>query len=199
MEKIIQYIVDTYDPEGIIVYGSYADGSNNANSDFDALALTRKAGAGHDGSVVEGVTLDVFLYPPEHFAGDFDPQEAVQCFDGKILLDKTGLAARLQERVRAYLSAYQPKSPEEIAQDLAWCRKMAKRCVRGDAEGFYRWHWLLRDSLEIYCDRKGSYYFGPKKALRAMEREDPESFALYSAALRELDPAALNAWVERLT
>ena len=198
MEKIVQYIVEKYDPEGLIVYGSFADGSQNEGSDFDALALTRKAGAGHDGSVVEGVVLDLFLYPPEHFAGDFDPQEAVQCFDGKILVDRRGEALRLQERVREYLASYRPKEPEQVAQDLDWCRKMAGRCVRGDAEGFYRWHWLLRDSLEIYCDARGWYYFGPKKALGAMERQDPASFALDCKALKEMNPAALNAWVERL-
>lgn len=198
MEKLIQYIVEKYDPEGLIVYGSYADGSENEGSDFDALALTRRAGAGHDGSVVDGVRLDLFLYPPEHFAGDFDPQEAVQCFDGRIVLDKTGQAVRLQQRVRDFLAAYRPKEPERVAQDLAWCQKMAGRCVRGDAEGFYRWHWLLRDSLEIYCDAKGLYYFGPKKALRTMRQNDPGAFALYSAALKALDPAALNAWVQRL-
>lgn len=37
---IIKYIMETYSPEAIIVYGSYADGSANENSDFDALVIT---------------------------------------------------------------------------------------------------------------------------------------------------------------
>ena len=75
---------------------------------------------------------------------------------------------------------------------------MARRCQRGDPEGFYRWHWLLRDSLEIYYDLRGRYFFGPKKALAVMEREDPISYRLYAQALAKLDQAALEAWTGRM-
>ncbi len=194
---IVRYLKEKYQPETILVYGSFADGSNNRNSDFDALVITEQ-GRGHDASAVAGVILDVFLYPPEHFAGDFDVEEVVQCFDGKLLLDKNGLGERLLARVREYLAAYRPKERQLVEQDLDWCQKMLGRCVRGDAEGFYRWHWLLKDSLEIYCDVRGRYFFGPKKALRAMAQEDSESFSLYSAALEKMDGAALRAWVGRL-
>lgn len=196
-EQIVRYLEEKYRPETIIVYGSFADGSNNQNSDFDALVIGDGL-EGHDSSFVAGVTLDVFLYPPERFAGDFDPEEVAQCFDGKLLLDKNGLGERLLARVREYLAAYRPRERRLAEQDLDWCRKMLGRCVRGDPEGFYRWHWLLKDSLEIYIDLRGQRFFGPKKALRAMEQEDPESFALYSAALKSLDRAALEAWVGRL-
>ena len=40
MEPIIKYIKEKYCPEAIIVYGSFADGSANENSDFDALIIT---------------------------------------------------------------------------------------------------------------------------------------------------------------
>lgn len=35
---IIQYLTEKYQPDAIIVYGSYADGSFCDDSDFDALA-----------------------------------------------------------------------------------------------------------------------------------------------------------------
>ena len=38
-DKIIDYLEKTYQPESIIVYGSFADGSANLNSDFDALII----------------------------------------------------------------------------------------------------------------------------------------------------------------
>lgn len=44
--------------------------------------------------------------------------------------------------------------------------------MREDTDGYYRWHWLLYDSLEIYFDVKGLHYYGPKKALRYMEQTD---------------------------
>ncbi|MBR5774458.1 MAG: nucleotidyltransferase domain-containing protein, partial [Clostridia bacterium] len=37
MEQIIEYINQKYNPISIILYGSYADGTNNLNSDFDSL------------------------------------------------------------------------------------------------------------------------------------------------------------------
>ena len=39
LEKIIEYIKQKYNPLSIILYGSYANGTNNLNSDFDALVL----------------------------------------------------------------------------------------------------------------------------------------------------------------
>ena len=39
MDKIVEYLKGKYESIAIIVYGSYADGTNNANSDFDALVI----------------------------------------------------------------------------------------------------------------------------------------------------------------
>ncbi|MDU5083361.1 nucleotidyltransferase domain-containing protein [Tissierella carlieri] len=36
-DKIITYLNDKYKPHTIMVYGSFADGSNNTHSDYDAL------------------------------------------------------------------------------------------------------------------------------------------------------------------
>lgn len=38
-DEIIRYLMDEYDPDAIITYGSYADGTENVNSDFDALII----------------------------------------------------------------------------------------------------------------------------------------------------------------
>ena len=87
------------------------------------------------------------------------------------------------------------KSDEERRQALDWCGKMLARTQRDDAEGAYRWHWLLIDSLEIYFDLHGLPYYGPKKALRTMEQTDPEAFSLYSKALNSMNRDALSAWI----
>ncbi|MBR5947015.1 MAG: nucleotidyltransferase domain-containing protein, partial [Clostridia bacterium] len=65
-----------------------------------------------------------------------------------------------------------------------------------DAEGFYRRHWLLTDSLEVYCDAKGLRYFGSKKTLRLIERTDSVAFRIYSAALKVFERERLEEWVE---
>ena len=52
MNEIITALEAKYHPLGMIVYGSYADGTNNLNSDFDALLLTDSGSELHDSSVI---------------------------------------------------------------------------------------------------------------------------------------------------
>ena len=40
---ILDYLKRTYDPEAILVYGSFAQGRNGPHSDFDACVLTKNA------------------------------------------------------------------------------------------------------------------------------------------------------------
>lgn len=63
MNHIIEYIKQKYDPCSIILYGSYADGTNNLNSDFDALVLSYNYEQFHDTSFVNGVQLDLLYIP----------------------------------------------------------------------------------------------------------------------------------------
>lgn len=65
---------------------------------FDALIIAGKEKA-HDSSIVDGVVLDVFVYPTERFSADYDPEEFVQVWDGKIVLDEHGIAGQLKAKV----------------------------------------------------------------------------------------------------
>lgn len=198
MNAILEYLRRTYQPLALIVYGSYADGTNNPGSDFDALVITADHAIFHDVSFVDGVQLDVFVYPAAHFDGDFDCDSFAQISDGHILMDTRELAAQLQARVLRHLDSLPGKTPAEIRADVEWCRKMFLRTRRCDAEGVFRWHWLLTDSLEIFCEASGHAYRGPKKALRWMEREYPEAFRLYAKALAELSEDSLERWIAHL-
>ena len=101
---VIDYLRQKYSPDAIIAYGSFADGSAGEHSDFDALVIAPGART-HDSSIVAGTVLDVFVYPPETFADGYDPEEFVQVFDGRIILDKSGIAARLKRRVLDYIAS----------------------------------------------------------------------------------------------
>ena len=61
MKQVIEYIQKNYDPLCLILYGSYADGTNRLNSDFDALVITADHEPFHDTSLVAGIPLDVFV------------------------------------------------------------------------------------------------------------------------------------------
>lgn len=199
MQKIIEYIKSRYDPLSLIVYGSFADGSNNEHSDFDALAVIKEGEKYHDVSFVGDIQLDLFVYPVSYFKNDFDCAEILQIFDGKIVFDSEDTGKKLKEMVKGYLESLPyKKTPEENREQVEWCKKMLLRAKRGDTEGLFRWHWLLTESLEIYFDLLGKMYFGPKKSIGYMKQHLPEAFEKYNAALQSLDYGALESWIEFL-
>ena len=198
MDEILAYLRRRYQPLSVILYGSYASGTNNLNSDFDALVITAEHEVHHDTSFVGGVQLDVFVYPAAYLSGDVDCEEFVQIFDGRILQDQNDIGKNLQARVLEYLKNRPGKTGEELQASVAWCAKMLERTRRGDAEGLFRWHWVLIDSLEIFCDVMHQPYFGPKKALKWMEAQHPAAFACYRDALEHFQPEYLENWIDFL-
>ena len=195
MQDILSYLAAQYDPLAIIVYGSFADRTHNLFSDFDALLITADGERRHDDRFVDCTQLDVFIHPLSDFQGDFDVREFTRLYDGQILLDRNGVAASLLEKVRQCVDGQARKTREQLRLDVSWCEKMLRRAERTDAEGAYRRHWLLVDSLEIYTELRAWPYLGPKKALRQLEKKDKAAYALYEKALCEGDYSSLAAWV----
>ena len=195
LEHILRYIQETYAPLSIILYGSYADGTNGLNSDFDALVITADHERFHDTSFVYGILLDVFVYPAKYFESSYSCEDFVQIFDGRIVTDSSGIGKALQETVRAYLKNRPGKTGTELQADIDWCVKMSARAKRCDCEGLFRWHWLLIDSLEIFCDIMHQPYLGPKKALKWMEKAHPEAFDRYKRALQNFQMDDLDEWI----
>lgn len=195
--QILEYIDSKYKPLCIIVYGSYADGTANAHSDFDCLVVTKENIANpHDTSDVDGIRLDLFAYSGEEITNLSDFSDFVQIFDGRIAKDtEEGLAKWLVEAVRGHVKTKAAKTPPEKADLQAWMMKMLKRAKNGDIEGLFRHHWLLTDSLEIYCNLRDLFYFGPKKTLEYLGNNDAQGYGLVSKALGAVDYGFLRDWV----
>ena len=64
-----------------MIYRSYANGTNDLNSDFDSLVISYDHEQFHDTSFVNGIQLDVFVYPASHCDGNYDCNDFVQIFD----------------------------------------------------------------------------------------------------------------------
>ena len=195
MQDVLSYLAAEYDPLAIIVYGSFSDGTSNLFSDFDALLITENGPWRHDDRFVDCTQLDVFVYPLSAFQGDYDVSAFTQVYGGKILLDRGGVAAALLEKVQRHVDGQARKTRDELRPDVSWCEKMLRRSERTDAEGSYRRHWLLVDSLQIYTELRAWPYLGPKKALRQLEKKDKEGYALYEKALCAGDYESLADWV----
>ena len=198
MQDILSYLAAQYDPVAIVVYGSFADGTSNLFSDFDALLITPGGERRHDDRFVDCTQLDVFVHPLADFQGDYDPAEYVQVYGGQILLDRDGVAEKLLEKVRRHVDGQAKKTREELSFNVSWCEKMLRRAERADAEGCFRRHWLLTESLEIYTELRGWPYLGPKKALGQLEKKDKAAFAVYEKALTEGDYPSLAAWIGQI-
>lgn len=195
MERIISYLREKYAPLSVIVYGSFADGTNGENSDFDAIVISATHEAFHDTACVEDTPLDVFVYPRAYLDGEIDPDEFLPIFDGKIVFDTDGIGQALQASVCNYVRNRPRKTEAELQAQLDWCEKMLVRAGRADAEGMFRRHWLIVDSLEIYCDGIDIPYRGPKKTLRWLAENRPEAFTLYCDALAERTAKSLSEWI----
>lgn len=196
MKNIIKYLEEKYNPEVLIVYGSFANNTNDINSDFDALVITKNTTIHYDNSVVDGTFLDVFIYEAKTIETNFNLEDFVMIYDSKIVLDKHGLGSMMKEKVIDYIDNYPKLESEEVLHLVTWCDKMLTRAKRGDAEGFYRWHWVLIDSLKIYFDLLGKYYFGPKKSLEMLKAFDNEAYVIYTTALKRFDMDSLSAWIQ---
>lgn len=198
IKKITNVLLQEYAPQSMILYGSCADGSFDQDSDFDALLICDAPTCKKRSDMLEGVRLDVHFVSSDELILGVDPEEYLQVYDGVLLRDEHGTGAKLIESVRAYVAQQPFKTHEEKALELAWCDKMLVRAQRGDAEGFYRWHWLLTESLMIYCEIKEWFYFGPKKTIKRMQKEDEASYRMYEEALRKLDWEQAQTWIKRL-
>lgn len=198
MDETLHYLQEKYHPLSVILYGSYANGTNTENSDFDALVISAGHESFHDTSLVGNVQLDVFVYPAAYFEKPVDYEDFVQIFDGRILADTNGIGKTLQASVQTYLRNRPVKTRAEIQANIDWCIKMGKRAKRCDCEGMFRWHWVLIDSLEIFCDVMRHPYWGPKKSLKWMEETHPEAFQRYQKALSHFRMDCLEDWIDYL-
>ena len=95
LDEIIKYIKTKYNPISIIVYGSYASRTNNLNSDFDEIVISYDYKRFHDTSFLDGVELDVFVYPLSYFERGYEYNDFIQILDGIIITDSNGIGEKL--------------------------------------------------------------------------------------------------------
>jgi hypothetical protein len=183
----------------ILLYGSRADGSANALSDYDVAGFAPVAHVIRDTRVVDGCFLDVFLYPGD--ALDRPTPELLKLRGSRILVQRDGTATRFL----AELEAVYQQGPERLAEDEirardVWARKMALRAQRGDAEGDYRRVWLLTALLEDYFVTRQMWFEGPKKALQWLLTHDTVLYHAFQAALKpDTSVTAIDTLVDLVT
>ncbi len=192
--SIIRYLEEKYAPAAILVYGSYADGTEDTYSDFDCMLIVDEKTSETDNAVIGGVTLDCRIFTVfDTFSDDLDPFLPV--YDAVILKDRMGTARALKERVRNFVEETRVCPVEEKKQIVLWSAKLLKRMGKKDEEGNYRAVELLSQSLGDYFRLRDMFFPGSRKAIRWLRENDGEGFELYRTALLMRTNSSIEDWV----
>ena len=196
-EILSDALIARWQPEALLVYGSFADERQDDHSDFDALVITDKPAPLRDQGELQGRRLDLWFLSPDALQA-LDPQDWPQLYHAEPVYDPSGIGAALIASVREAIDVQPLPTPQQNADSLAWLDRMLARSAQSTAEGRYRLLWLLTDSLEIWCDLSGKRCFGPKKSLALLRETDPNGFGLYEPAIQTVTTEKAALWINHL-
>ncbi|MGI9278042.1 MAG: nucleotidyltransferase domain-containing protein [Endozoicomonas sp.] len=199
VEIAVRELEDKYQPHTIIVYGSRARGDATATSDIDIACFCDDTAVNKDARDFQGVFLDAWIYQTEDMEAERD--EFLKLGDGFCALDTRDLGEHFLEQIRQRIhEGPEPLNREDQLHTVEWIRKMLKRIEQDDLEGLYRRTWLQTDLLEIYFQLRGLWYFGPKKSLSWLKKNDPAGFNLFQDCYQQpTNLAALSTLSEYVT
>ena len=180
-EAAVEYLVNTYHPRALLVYGSYVHGDQDEYSDFDCMVIVDEKTKNHDDAVIEGVQLDCFIFTANETLTE-DPDTFLPVYDAEILTDD-GVGEQLQMRVRQYIQEHEKIDNSEKAFIASWIRKMMKRVQKNDDEGNFRAVAFLWESLTDYCLLRDLFYFGSKKTIQYLRKNDRDGYELFHQAI----------------
>ncbi len=146
-QTILNYILKKHDCHTVILYGSRVDGTNDATSDYDILAIRDSGDFEKDCAVFEGCYLDAFIYSEGNI---IEPDSfLIRIKDGIVLAQKNKLGDELLSHVTKIYEHGPEKTPAWEKQEIiSWLPKMLERAKRNDVEGNYRRHWLQTELLK---------------------------------------------------
>lgn len=193
-EKVLDYLINTYNPSGIMLYGSYADGLNDSTSDFDCMIFVDEKTKKHDDTVVNGITLDCRIYTVDE-AKEPDPDEFLTAYDAEIVMDEDNLAKNLKETVKQYVLDNTQTDNEEKVFVSSWIEKSCNRILKNDDDSNFRIFELMDESLEDYYLLRDMFYFGSKKAIKYLKENDYTGYRLFHRAVTSRDNESIVNWL----
>lgn len=179
LDRLCAYLREQFSCDTAILYGSRARGDWDSTSDIDVIAFGHAQETGHIAHRWENLFLDLFLYRP----GAKPEQDWLRVHDGWVLFQRLSEGDEVLAATKEmFLSGPDQLSPGDSQTTRLWLEKMLARAVKGDVEGDYRRHWLLKEVLEAYFTLRGRWYFGPKKSLARLQDENPAHFDVFRKA-----------------
>lgn len=194
LAEIMRQLQEKYACHTIILYGSYARGEANEQSDYDIAAIREKGEMQRDCRLLGGVYLDSFIYSEKEVK---EPDSSfIHMKDGIVICQKHNIGDEFLSKIKKIYQQGPKKIPDWEKQVIVtWSQKMLARAKVGDIEGNYRRHWLLFDLLQAYFHLRDQWYLGPKESFLWLNKSDQTTFSFFEKAL---EPTASLENLEKL-
>lgn len=179
LDRLCACLQERFCCDTAILYGSRARDDWDSASDIDVIAFGDARESGHIAHRWEELFLDLFLYPP----GTKPEQDWLRIHDGRVLFQRATEGNEVLKATKdIFLSGPDQMSLSDLKTRRLWLEKMLARAEKGDAEGDYRRHWLLKDVLEMYFTLRGRWFLGPKKSLALLRDQNPAHSDVFQKA-----------------
>src|SRR6187551_1847015 len=182
LTEIVDHLIVDYRAHTILLYGSRADGSFTADSDYDLAAFAPIDNETRNNKLINNSFWDVFVYPESILASP--SKNYLELRNSRILIQKgSGATEFLVELENIFNAGPVQLTPAEIEVRAQWAKKMYARLERNDIEGSYQRVWLLTALLEDYFDIRQKWYQGPKKSFIWLRENARADFSIFEQAL----------------
>ncbi len=182
---------------GALLHGSFAAGTQHAQSDVDILCVTNTDWFSKEIREVEGVEVEIQRIPEEKVRADFARRLPTNnnfmlsiFIEGRILFDNNGLMHRLVQEAKEFWNQGPPKpSSFEVFMGRSFYRHRlneVKRLVEGDDPGGLSrvmMGLLFHNSVYGYCKTHQKWAMKFSHLLESFRQEDPEFYELCTSYL----------------
>lgn len=175
LSEIVSDLKTKYDPEFIILYGSFARGDFTEDSDIDIACFCHSAEVSTDIRQFQSRKLDCWIYTLDD--AQVAREEFLKLIGGKLLLDKDGSGKSFLSKVQDFYEA----GPKPLRQDarehlIEWSKNMLTRASGNSIEANYRRTWLIFELLQIYFELRNQWYLGSKQSFAWLAEQDPATY-----------------------
>lgn len=151
---VCEYLLRTYQPSSVILYGSRAISEATPHSDWDLYLLI----AGHQGQILEslaGESLDITFVGRDVEAVSIPDEFDNTLISGRLLFDKEGLGKRLLAKAQAIYQGGRNLSPEDLIARKYYLEKLVGRMKDHQANPaifFMRSGHLYREAIRSWYE-----------------------------------------------
>lgn len=184
-EKFIAELKQRDDVEGIILFGSWARGNNRTGSDVDLVVLLS---AGYKRSVeyCDGQAFEIIYVTPDSALEYWNVHrdDAASLWEvARVVFDRHGAAAELEQKARAMLAEGKPKLDEMAVKRFAFDMDNFFEYVETiaderSAEAQFLLEGKVRALTELFFDLRQAWIPSPKQRWERIKAVDPEFYSL---------------------